>query len=346
MITKEIVIGAYLEMHTMRTTRARGFTLIELLTVIAIIAILAAMVFTVGPRMIENAHLRSMHDTMRQINAALTSYLGENNSYPPGYGYIQWSAKDMTPPAQGEPGSDYYYLLPYMATLKFHGNVKLYDGFSESYDTNRNGVIDPMEFCPVGLQPKPTDIPRFPVVLYLGSNVYAPGENTSGPGELGRQLDADSRPFVYVPVNLRQFKRAQKYWIEKGDFYAENWDANDPARPKIAFPASSYDAFVLIGVGPGGNTDGVVAFPPKGLSTEDLPYVYHITALRTYFLATRDLNGNQKLDFDFEARKSGEAKLEYLVDGTPANNMLPPPPAATPGLWGRNGYGPCIFTSQ
>ena len=113
----------------------------------------------------------------------------------------------------------------------------------------------------------------------------------------------------------------------------------------IIFPPPNYDAFVLISVGPGGSTAGVV---PEPLGTEPPEYVYHILALRTFFLATRDLNDNGQLDFHFEARRKGEAALEYPITITTRDgetktvnvtNRLPKPDEA-------NSWGPYIFVVQ
>jgi len=109
----------------------------------------------------------------------------------------------------------------------------------------------------------------------------------------------------------------------------------------LTFPASVYDAYVLISVGPGGSTAGVV---PEPLGTEPPRNVYHILALRTYFLATRDLNDNGQLDFHFESRRKGEAGLEYDVEVRPgvkihATNKLPKADEA-------NSWGPYIFVVE
>jgi len=307
-----------------------GFTLIELLTVIAIIAILAGFTFAILPRVRERAKLRRMDNTFLQFRTAMTSYFTDYNTYPIGYGFVKWEAKDYQ---LGQISDEEMFMLkPYTVLLKLHGDRKYMDDFSEGFDTNRDGRIGLMEFLPMGVKNQATNIYTFPIELYRGNNLQE---------ELSRLSQMEQRPFVYAPVNKRQFQKARKYWIENGFFYAEAWDPTHPSISDITFPASIYDAFVLISVGPGGSTAGVV---PEPLGTEPPKYVYHILALRTFFLATRDLNDNGQLDFHFEARRRGEAALEYDVQINPnekrhATNKLPKPDEA-------NSWGPYIFVVQ
>lgn len=325
------------ECRRVMSPSSRGFTLIELLTVIAIIAILAALTMTIGPRMIERAKIRRMDSALRQINTALIAYYTDNATYPPAYGYIWQGAKDqMTPPSNPAEEEKFYVLRPYLALMKYHGNEDLYDEFSRSYDTDGDGRLSILEFLPRGgRQPSgqwvlDSGLPRYDGVTPVGD-------------EISRQLQAPKRPFVYIPVNRAQFIRVQKYWINKGYFYAEAWDTSDPDFPQLSFPPPKYDAFVLVGVGPGGNTYGILP-DPLGVPAEQANNgrdLYHITALRAYFLATRDLNANGELDFHFEARtQRAEGTMEYTVGGRPCNNDLPP--------WTqfRRAAGPWIFVSN
>lgn len=308
----------------------KGFTLIELLTVIAIIAILAGFTFAVLPRIRERAKLRRMDNTFLQLRTAMTSYFTEHNTYPPGYGFVMWDYRDY--PIGGAPDNVMYMLRPYTALLKVHGDRNYMDEFSEGFDTNRDGRIGLMEFLPMGVKNVATGVYTFPTELYRGNN--------NPEGELTRLMQADRRPFVYAPVNKKQFQKAKRFWIENGYFYAEAWDPTHPYLQDLRFPPAVYDAFVLISVGPGGSTAGVV---PEPLGTEPPRDVYHILALRTYFLATRDLNDNGQLDFHFESRRRGEAELEYDVNvGNKvlhATNRLPKPDEA-------NSWGPYIFVVE
>lgn len=321
----------------MRKSRNTGFTLIELLTVIAIIAILAGFTFTVGPRLIERAKIRRMESAMRQVSVALTAYFSDGTSYPPAYGYVSIANKDVqTPPSDPAMEARYYHLTPYMALLKYHGVEDMYDEFSPSYDTNNDGRLSLLEFMPHGRK-LPTNTWEFEQGLprYTGQNeaVFAT--------ETRLQLEAERRPFVYIPVNRGQFTRAQRYWLQNGAFLAEKWNPSEPGFPNLQFPPPKYDAFALVGMGPAANSFGILP-EPLGVAAETANNgrdLYHITMLRAYFLATRDLNANGQLDFDYTARtQSGEGALSYDYKGAPVNNDLP---CATP-----KSYGPWIYVSQ
>lgn len=315
--------------------RRKGFTLIELLTVIAIIAILAGLTFTVSGRMIERAKLRRVENAMLQIRTAMTAYYAQNNSYPPGYGFVNFSMRGNSPDDYSD--DQFYYLRPYTVPLRIFNQQDLYDEFSlglTGYDTNRDGVISLGEFLPYNTNTTiPNAPPVFPTVRFTGNNIPT-----------GPLLDADTRPFVYAPVYLRHFKRAEKYWIETGietgDFTASAWDPNDERLRGITFPPPEYDGFVLISMGPGGSTFGVLPTDQAYLSNLMNNYprgAYHIMAMRTYFLATRDLNNNGLLDFDFRTRSGqGEASQVYQVGNRSVDNKLPDPTAP-------DGYGPLIF---
>lgn len=296
----------------MKSSRNRAFTLIELLTVIAIIAILAALIMVAGPRMIEKAKITRTQNAMNDLRTQLVTYYTEYHTYPPAYGYTYWEMREQ--PAGAYPDERMYSLRPFMARLQKHGIENLYDEFSESYDTDRDDQLSLLEFSPVGVKDPATNRYTFPSERYTGAN--NPGD------EVGKQLGAEKRPFIYLPVNTRQFEKASRYWIERGYFLAEAWDPSDPLLRAVEFPPPSYDAFVLMSVGPFGSTSGLL---PQPLGTESPKDLYHITALRAYFLATRDLNGNGQLDFDYIARtQRGEAEVgEYDVKGRPANNKLP-----------------------
>ena len=325
----------------MKHTQKAGFTLIELLTVIAIIAILAAMIMVVGPRMIEKAKISRMQSAIHQIDVSLQAYNAYNKgTYPPAYGFVQFGEKDnFTPPANPDQEGRYYTLRSYMQILKYHGNEEMYDEFSDGYDTDRDGRISPLEFLPVGRK-LPTGSWEFATLpRYAGVNdpVFS--------GELGLAADAKTRPFVYIPVNKAQFGRMQKYWINSGAFLAQRWEPSDPNFPAIQFPPAKYDAFVLVGMGPAGNSFGILP-EPLGVAAEQANNgrdLYHITALRAYFLATRDLNANGQLDFEFTARtQAGEGAVpDYPVTGTnfTTNNDLPYAPAPRQA-------GPWIFVGK
>lgn len=329
----------------MTRQRTRGFTLIELLTVIAIIAILAAIVFTALPQFLEKAKIQRMRGALQQVRTSLVDYYTTSFSYPPAYGFRGVDTRGANPAvvanALNNPSEirGYYHLKPFMAYLKQQGNTELYDEFSEGfgYDTNLppNG-IGLLEFQPVGVKNVATgfvSIDDSQGERYNGSNLGF---------EVTRQLDETQRPFVYLPYNERQLRAAREYWISEEAPLADVWDTSNPLAAAITFPPSTYDNFILVGVGPGRSTFGIL---PEPLGTEAPEDLYHVTALRAVYLALRDLNANNQLDFHFEARKSGgEAEAEYNVSTTVrgvsvnfnTNNQLPDERAP-------NGWGPWIY---
>ncbi len=330
----------------MKPVYSKGFTLIELLTVIAIISILAGLTFTVGPRMLERARMNRVLSAMRQVDMALEAYRIDHQTYPPAYGYVSFAyADDMEPPDDPAFHSRYYNLLPFMTRMQYHGHEDFHDDFSTSYDTVNDGRLSMLEFSPIGQRQADgsyninslLNLPR-----YTGEAAGPLGQ------EVNQQLTTSPRPFVYIPVNMQQFSRAQRYWLEAGDAYAESWDPSHPLLERISFPPRTYDAFVLISVGPAGNTFGLLPEPRANIEMlNNGRDAYHILGMRAYFLATRDLNANGLLDFDYRARtQQGEAAQVYNVtfpnsgfDG-PVNNQLPPATQM------RDGAGPVIWQSQ
>lgn len=333
----------------------RGFTLIELLTVIAIIAILAAMIFAVGPRLIEMARLRSLHNTMNELRTGLAQYFATYNTYPPAYGYMDFKAAKLRATADRPPDNILFYLKPYLAYLKLHGVEDYYDNFSEGYDTDGDGQISLFEFQPVGVQDAATKRYTFPDQLrYVGDeNAHAE--------EINRMREMKRRPIIYIPVNKRQFEKARKYWVNRAatqdplDFYGLSWDPDAPELQGVTFPPPTYDTFVLISVGPARSTFGII--PPAATTNSDWDQAtnnilsgfpdaaYHILGLRAYYLATRDLDGNDKLDFHFEDRRQGEDKdgqpYQIVVNNStvqvPLGNLMPDRRAP-------NGYGPYVYS--
>ncbi len=325
----------------MNAQRTRGFTLIELLTVIAIIAILASITFVGLSRAREAAKIRRMEAAMNQVRTVLTSYYTTAMTYPPAYGFrakttvgadLATVNNALNDPAQI---SNFFHLRPWTVAAGIHQQEDVYDEFSLGsglgYETTRppDNQLSLLEFSPIGDKNLATEVYSFTDSSgsrYNGSNL---GQ------EVARQLDAEIRPFIYLPYNERQFKRAKRYWIERGDFLANTFDLNDPLLQGMSFPPPNYDNFVLIGVGPSGSTFGLLPDPIGGEAPADL---YHILTLRAVFRALRDLNDNGELDFDFTARTTqNEAAAEYTVGNTPVNNQLPDPVAP-------NGAGPWIYT--
>jgi len=318
----------------------RGFTLVELLVVIAIIGILAGFVAVGLPRAIESAKIANLQNTFVQMRTALTEYFVDHNTYPPGYGYIDRDAKQSLfdqeiilpdnfrglTPAQINTLQQNEFLLvhttPWLHFLGLYNNQDITDNFSIGYDTNRNQQIDRLEFYPV-VSPDSgtTNTFTFPTTLYSGNNLG---------NQVDRQLSLDERrPLIYIPVNKRQAR------ILANALQDEAEDPNDP-RPRgrideldeMEFPPPRYDAYVLISVGPNGNTAGIPYYfglPDISEGMYDPVYHYHVLGMMTYFMATRDSEdggrGDGELDFDFLGRTRGgqSGDERYLMpDGTGA----------------------------
>lgn len=295
--------------------RLRGYAVPGCMGVIGLV--LTALLVAALPQCFHARQEYKTLDRMFRIRTALTGFYADTGTYPPRYGYVLGTLPSK--PNDTEITGELYCLDSYLDVLGLEAD-RFEDPFArEGGDTNGDGRISLLEFVP----------PRDHLFRerYLGTNF---------PEEIRRQLMEGHRPIVYVPVNLAQFEMAKKFWIEKGFFHAEHWDPEDPQLKAIVFPPMLYDAYVLIGMGPRQSTFGIL---PEPLGVEPERDVYHITALRAYFLATRDLNQNNHPDFDYFARtRDGEGALEYDANGRPANNRLPDP--AHP-----DGPGPIMLTS-
>ena len=340
----------------MKNPGRQGFTLIELLTVIAIIAILASMIFTVGPRMIERAKLTNLENTFNQVRTELVAYSTKNpRGLPPGYGYVilrndstatipaDFTAEDMT---------KFFQLTPYMVTLNMFHNFKMYDPFATGYNTDAAGEaltpgyygaqtgISLLEFLPVGVKHKTeADKYAFPITLYQYpiptlsyqfSNVpiNEADYNMGTQPEVGRpEYGTEQRPLVYIPVNSNDAKLVKKYY--NGNTTADRWlpDATNRLET-IKFPAPKLDAFVLLSVGPASSTGGILT-PPQSFvddvnaaktanETSGLYPIYDVYYV--YALRAYYLATLQDNDGnmlnDYRARTGGKAKGHFLPDGT------------------------------
>lgn len=335
----------------MNVRARRGFTLVELLVVIAIIATLASFLAVAAPRVLESAKLRKLESNALNLRTSLTQYYTQEKSYPAGYGFVSKNFREDNDPSDN-PDASFYHLRPYTSLLRLQNVDELDDNFSDGTETLRpfNNEIGILEYLPVGITEAVSLYQQFPQNRYEGPGV-SPSPDVAQ--DLAKQLERTSRPMVYIAVNVRQFNRARAYWVENGAWFADRWNPSDPNFPQITFPPPTYDAYVLISVGPGGSTYGIL---PEPLGTEPERDLYHITALRAYFLATRDLNNNGVLDFDFDARKGDEARVTYTVniggsaqDPTPTGGLCANVqcfPNSLPDIFtAPNGYGPKIFTS-
>jgi type II secretory pathway pseudopilin PulG len=331
--------------------------------VIAIIAILASMVAVALPRALERAKIARMTGAMNNLRTALTQYYTQHNSYPPAYGYRMFHTLGMDPGSVSTfSASGAFWVSNLMGALQLYSATDLYDEFSEGYSTSQppSPDIKLLEFSPIARTERgePVDMTLVddPVysVLYDGTNM---------PDQERAQAQQTQRPFIYVPVNKQQFQRAKKYWEESGDWLATTWNPSN-TRPgnliyNMQFPPPSYDAYVLISVGPGVGTFGIIDEPPF-LNSIPEPDRYHLLGLRAYFLATRDMNGNSVLDFHYENRVRGdEAELvapdrpltplmrSYFqslgVDSTRIDQIVP---NSLPDPDRFNGYGPWIYVVE
>jgi prepilin-type N-terminal cleavage/methylation domain-containing protein len=315
-------------------TRA-GFTLIELLTVIAIIAILAGMTAVAVPKYLEKAQITKAKTNIENVAkaiAAKSAESGNTTGYPVAYGFVLPDARERTTVELLANPELYYQLRPYTVEIGLHQDLNVYElprWMLSAYDSNNNGQIGLLEYSPIGEKDSGTNTYAFSAEIYEGPNGEFTGAGASNDPlivsltEIALQTKENiQRPFVYVPFNKRQLSSIRRYWTNQGDEFGTTVDAADPdLQGRLFFPPPNYDGFVLVGNGPSGTNGGVVADPPA--NNVDPAYVYHMAALRTAFLATRDWDRDGagpgqpdgKLDFDFEARGDAQ-EVNMLPDGT------------------------------
>jgi prepilin-type N-terminal cleavage/methylation domain-containing protein len=329
---------------TLSRRNQAGFTLIELLTVIAIIGILSTFVFAGVPRILLSAKVADARNTMGQMRLALEEYHTDHGSYPPAYGYLDRLAIDeltkderlsvLSPGGnnfRNTPSCDdryddpddcsddrYFVSRHYMHFTNQFKMDDLYDRFAlDGNDTDFDNYISRLEYVP--RDGKDNTINDYSSFVVDGG-----------------------RPFVYVPVNMRQFKKVAREWIQ-------NWKDNPNTRgprpddsvainvtlQNMHFPPPFYDAYLLISVGPDRNTRGII-HDLVGNTTAlrstnyGINYHYHIAALATFFMGTRDMNivnttdgyvaGDGFLDFEYSDRKGSgttgqESNYFPLIDG-------------------------------
>ncbi len=345
----------------MSTQRSRGFTLIELLTVIAIISILFGMVAVGLGRARERANIADVESDFKALQTALATYYATRGSYPAAYGYLIQKLPAGTS-RNAVLDEKLFMLTPYLSILGEYGNDGIYDRFSDGYDTDgdsalRSDVLGRMEFLPI-LKKDETG------AFIVPKELYNPATSTPGaPGDLitGEHSQVE-RPYVYIPVNLDQFRAAKRYFDDV-DAMASTWRPNvdpDPGAKlqghkdayDLTFPPPRYDAYVLISVGPREDAGGVASPGYVVTSSGDVidveariladlrtryagseyahinngdDYIYHILGLRAFYLATRDLNENKQPDYDFRARTRGGGEDADPATYHPARTPKNPP---------------------
>ncbi len=274
-----------LKKHTAR----RGFTLIELLVVIAIIGILAGLIFPALARAREKAKIVSTIQTMEQVRTLMVSYYAENKgTFPAHYGYLskdafndRLKASDAAIDITGTDADNEKYFVneSYLAALDIYKNTDYYDNWATTKsDVDGDGITGLLEYYPTTAD---------------GSDTYV--------SDYSNAIIKQQRPFIYVPVNLRQFRKAKAYWDANG------FDPTvlNPVIQGMSFPPASYDAFALVSAGVTEHTQGLIyeySDMPAGYEDD---YQFHIAALASYYMLTLDQDDDGNRDFDFEEMKDG-----------------------------------------
>ncbi len=336
----------------MKKQNSTGFTLVELLAVIAIISILAGLIGVAAPRALEKARITDVENDFNQIRTALTSYAADFGGYPPAYGYRKLTNAQLTalsvdpfasPYDNSIPDTDYFFLENYMQRIGLFKSFDLYDRFNnDSHDANQNDLIQFLEYQPVGVE----DTVNPGQFTGFSNERFVAGNNS---GEVSRMLQ-EQGPYVYIPVFSTNAKRFWQYcragYEATGNIdyaYGRILDFADPTvhdgrviseryLSSITFPPPKYDAFVLISVGPAQNVNGLLPVPIAGQAPSDILDAYHILGLRAYYLASRDFNRNNQLDFDFRARTRQNENASAFDD--PALGNMPD---------GTGAQGPMIY---
>jgi hypothetical protein len=217
-----------------------------------------------------------------------------------------------------------------MSYIGLFGAIDLHDRFSTSYDANDNNVIDLMEYVPYN---GATD-----TLEPVDAAIYA-----GGLAPVGR-LEKEERPYIYAPYYSKQMDKLRREITGAGAlaWNGNTWNANFDLT--LGYPPPRYDGFVLISVGPGGNTFGVASPPNEAAFAASISTapdtLYNILALRAAYLGTRDVNDNGLADFDFIGRTRED-------EADPKNYPSPPPgedytllPTQDPSK--RRGAGPLM----
>lgn len=325
-----------------------GFSLVELLVVIAILGILVGFLVVAGPRALEKAKMAKVISDFRAISSGLhTVYTSdtERSSYPPGYGYRTRESRGKNP--SDMPRDQYFCLKPYTAYIGItDATAVLADRFSRNHDADRSGAIDASEYFPVRVVDKNDENSELLAGNLAGPNSGYPNFHfllDSGKRVLENIKDWEMNvkgPYLYFPVEQKQFAKAKKFWEDRNDYYART----SLSSLGLSFPPNKYDAYVLISVGPQEDTFGITSTPPASFfDSIPLEDRFHVLGLRVYYLATRDANNNGLPDFEWRSRAGG--KGDAYPDNYPSTDSsghpFDPPLNLLPD--GTNRGGPLIY---
>lgn len=281
-------------------------------TLVALIAIFISFgVFQTIPGIGGHPKLADEVVDLLAISTALHAYYVDYGTYPPGYGF-----------SLNEGSATEFCLSSYTEYIGIDGALNQYDSKSYGYDTDGDSVLSRLEFLPNLNYDANQSMPE--PALYSG-----------GRSETNSSI---TRPYIYIPYNAEQLRRITERILAVTDkdlreklTLGQSWTreiiCGDVQTPFQSPPL--YDGFVLMAVGRFGNSGGILV-PKNGDdnwlkdTSIDARYAYNLLALRAAYLATRDLNHNDQLDFNYLARlrENESAIYPLLPDGKTTEGPL------------------------